>query len=82
MRWALGPISALVFLSRLGEQQLCHTCVLIHYVTHVWLACRWEDIVDQVSEETKEEEGGMPPAEDEEPDIFELEGECGSTSGC
>ncbi len=30
--------------------------------------------MDTLTEEAKEEEGGMPPAEDEEPDIFELEG--------
>ncbi len=31
--------------------------------------------MDTMTEETKEEEGGLPPpAEDDEPDIFELEG--------
>ena len=34
---------------------------------------RWEDIADVQTEETREEEGGLPP--EEEPDIFELEGE-------
>ena len=35
--------------------------------------CRWEDIAEVQTEETREEEGGLPP--EEEPDIFELEGE-------
>lgn len=39
-------------------------------------ACRWEDIAEaQAAEERREEEGGLPP--EDEPDIFELEGEAG-----
>ena len=36
--------------------------------------CRWEDIAEAAAEEERrEEEGGLP--QEEEPDIFELEGE-------
>ena len=39
-----------------------------------FLVCRWEDIAETAAaEEAKEEEGGLPA--EEEPDIFELEGE-------
>eukprot|EP00887_Chlorella_sp_A99_P008082 scaffold12.g8082.t1 len=45
---------------------------VVDHLISVDVDVRWEDIVDEVTEETKEEEGGDPPQDDG--DIFELEG--------
>jgi len=46
---------------------------IVDHLIAVDVEIRWEDIVDVVTEEAKEEEGGTVPG-DEEPDIFDLEG--------
>jgi RNA polymerase I-specific transcription initiation factor RRN3 len=46
---------------------------VVDHLIAVDVEIRWEDIVDVVTEEAKEEEGGTVPGE-EEPDIFDLEG--------
>ena len=46
--------------------------LVIEHLISIDVEIRWEDIVDVMTEETKEEEGGG--VAEEEPDIFELEG--------
>lgn len=46
---------------------------IVDHLIAVDVEIRWEDIVDVVTEEAKEEEGGTVPGE-EEPDIFDIEG--------
>jgi len=46
---------------------------IVDHLIAVDVEIRWEDIVDVVTEEAKEEEGGTVPGE-EEPDIFDVEG--------
>ena len=48
---------------------------VVDHLISVDVEIRWEDIVDVVTEEAKEEEGeALPVGAGEEPDIFELEG--------
>jgi hypothetical protein len=47
---------------------------IVEHLITIDVELRWEDIVDVVTEEAVEEEGGIDPGEEEEPDIFDIEG--------